>query len=85
MSSTQSGTIYQISAFPGNQQGGGNIEINVNASDAFGDSDAFAMIAALVAAFPESWNMAALISLTKLESSSTEWIGNTASTPPAFQ
>lgn len=85
MSSSQAGTQYAISAFQGNQAASVNIEITANASDTFGDTDAFALFNALVAAFPEAWGVAAGAGISKTQESQTTWNGDTTADPQVFQ
>lgn len=85
MSSTQDITQYSFNIYwadPNPALMAPDIAFSVSQNSGFGDTDAFALLDALVAALPAAWG--ARGSVSKNESSNTSYTTNYASTPPSF-
>lgn len=90
MSETQNATVYNIYGAPdastaAGTQCGGVINLSITAGTDTTDADVFALLDALLAAFPAEWGVTTdVVTLSKVEQSTTEYATNYTSSPPAF-
>lgn len=83
MSQTQQQTGYTFSVSAVDPQAGeSSLYFTVQASKNFGDADAFALVDAIVAAFPSSFAVSK--QLSKTQDAFTTFTTNFDSTPPSF-
>jgi hypothetical protein len=84
MSSTQSQTGYQFDVESTDPASGNGLEIDftVTATEAFGDAEAFTLLANIRDAFPDSWTTSGTV--MKSQNSQTGYTTDMTSTPPSF-
>lgn len=83
MSSTQTQTQYAFNALFSDPQTLGSFTFAVSQTPDFGDTEAFALRAALMAAFPAS--RSASVQVSKVEASEISYVTVLSSDPPSFQ
>lgn len=82
MSTTQDYSSYSFFFGYDDPQSLGEFNLQITRSASFGDADAFALFAALKAAFPAALHITG--SVSRSDSSTTSFTTDLASDPPAF-
>ena len=74
MSTTNGGTQYQLT-MTGGVTGGAKVSVNLQipASDTFGDAEMKALVNGLLAAFPAAWNVNAATNVSKTVQNATTY------------